>query len=63
MLAAYRESEAKTAAPAAEDDHDAKLSKWAGEFKPPQVLAVAGNAATYSIRRPGRLGEHGMGRR
>ena len=60
MLAAYRESQAKTDA---EDDHDAKLSKWAGEFKPPQVLAVAGNAATYSIQRPQRLGEASWDRR
>ena len=56
LLAAFKASQAEAATPDPEADRDAQLSEWAGEYKPAQVLAVAGNAATYSITPPGGLG-------
>ena len=63
LLAAYKASEEKAATPDPESERDARMSEWAGEYKPAQVLAVAGNAATYSIQTPQRLGHAGMDRK
>ena len=62
LLAAYKASQEKAATPDPEAERDAQLSEWAGEYKPAQFLALAGNAATYSITPPGGLGRAIMDR-
>ena len=67
LLAAFKASEAKAATPDPTPDpatdRDAEMAEWAREYKPPQVPATAGNATTYSIQTPQRLGRAGMSRK